>query len=738
MNRPQALTEDVRAKPFAPRMRADLAVIRRSTMGPDRWLIKDPISLRYFELSDEEYAVLTMLDGTATLVQIKDAIEKRFPPRLATFDQLQNLVHRFFTFGLVYGEGGIQLAASQNASEIRRKWLGQLVNPLFIKFPGIDPERALQSLYPCVRWMFGPIPLLSCLVLIAIAATIVAMEFAAISHALPSLEQLFQANNLIWMVAALAVSKSLHELGHALTCKHYGGECHEIGLALLVFTPSLYCDTTDAWVIPNKWKRAAVGAAGMAIELVLAAVCVIAWRFSQPGLIHFLCLNVVFVCSVSTLLFNGNPLLRFDGYYILSDLVDIPNLWHRSRSALLELLQRWLLGLRPPAGIKSSRGTFLLIVYAIASLAYRWVIGIAIIVLLYKFLRPYGLQLVGNTLLMLTLAGMFGVPIWRSVQFLRRPGIWRRMHLVRAFLLCVLGIALVAAVLVIPIPHYVTAPLVLELRDAESIYVSVPGILDAVYLQPGDRVAADAPIAKLSNLEIDQEIARLSGERDRLQIHLQNLSRRQGRDKDAADAIPATRTALAELDERLRRRRRDAQRLQLVALRAGVVSPPPRISPTLPEEDLPTWSGMPCDDHNLGCYLEVGTLVCLVGDPSAVDALLIVDQNDIEFVRPGQAVEIMLNEYRRQTTVGKVAQIAQIDLEKVPLVLSHKSGGEVSTVSDESGGERPIRIAYQARVPLPDTELSLLPGFSGRAKIDVGREPLGRRIMRLFRQTFLF
>jgi putative peptide zinc metalloprotease protein len=706
----------------------------------NRWRIKDPISLRYFELSDEEYAVLAMLDGKASLAEIKEAIEKRFPPRLATFDQLQDLVHRFFTLGLVYGNGGAQMAAAQKtyASEQRSRWLGQFVNPLFIKFPGFDPERLLQLLYPCVRWVFAPISLLACIVLIVIAAIVVAMEFATISRALPSLEQLFQASNLIWLIAALAVSKSLHELGHALTCKHYGGECHEIGLALLVFTPSLYCDTTDAWMIPSKWKRAAVGAAGMAVELVLAAVGVIVWRFSQPGLIHYLSLNTVFVCSISTLLFNANPLLRFDGYYILSDLLDTPNLWHRSRLALLQSLQQGIFGLRSPASTNSPRGDFWLIVYALASLAYRAVIGIGIIVLLYKFLRPYGLQFVGNILLWLTVLGMFAIPLWRGVQFFRRPGIWRRLRLVRASLLCLLAGAFVAAILMVPIPHHVTTPLVLELRDAESIYVTVPGILDVMHVQPGDRVTAGAPIANLSNPEIDQEIARLSGERDRLQIHLQNLSRRQGRDKDAADAIPATRTALADLDERLRRRRRDAQRLQLVTSRAGVVSPPPKLSPDTPEDELPTWSGLPSDDHNVGCYFEVGTLVCLVGNTSAMDALLIVDQNDIEFVRSGQAVEIMLNEYRRQTLVGQVKQIAQIDLEKVPLVLSHKSGGELSTVTDESGRERPIRVAYQARVPLPDTELSLLAGFHGRAKVDVGSEPLGRRIVRLFRQTFLF
>jgi putative peptide zinc metalloprotease protein len=194
-----------------------------------------------------------------------------------------------------------------------------------------------------------------------------------------------------------------------------------------------------------------------------------------------------------------------------------------------------------------------------------------------------------------------------------------------------------------------------------------------------------------------------------------------------------------DLDERLRRRRLDAQRLQLVAHQAGVLSPPPHVPPPpAVEEELPTWSGLPCDPYNLGCYLEVGTLVGLVGEPGAMDALLIIDQSDIEFVRPGQSAAVKLNEYRSRTLAGTIAQVAQIDLDKVPLVLSHKLGGELSTVTDKSGRERPLRVAYQARVPLPAAEFPLLPGFHGRAKIDVGSEPLGRRLMRLVRQTFLF
>ncbi len=147
---------------------------------------------------------------------------------------------------------------------------------------------------------------------------------------------------------ALAVVKVLHELGHALTCKHFGGDCHEIGVLLLFFTPCLYCNVSDAWLFPGKWPRIAVSAAGIAVEVFLAAIATFLWWFSIPGVFNTLCLNIMIVCSLNTLLINGNPLLRYDGYYVLADLLDVPNLGQQSRWLLGRLLAGFFLGSDPP------------------------------------------------------------------------------------------------------------------------------------------------------------------------------------------------------------------------------------------------------------------------------------------------------------------------------------------------------------------------------------------------------
>src|SRR5206468_11742270 len=146
------------------------------------------------------------------------------------------------------------------------------------------------------------------------------------------------AKNWIYLGGTLAITKVIHEFGHGLSCKHFGGECHEMGVMLLVMTPCLYCNVSDSWMLPNKWHRAAIGAAGMYIELVMASIATFLWWFSEPGLLNNVCLAVMFVCSVTTLVFNANPLMRYDGYYILADLLEIPNLRQKAGQVLSRTL----------------------------------------------------------------------------------------------------------------------------------------------------------------------------------------------------------------------------------------------------------------------------------------------------------------------------------------------------------------------------------------------------------------
>ena len=334
------------------RMRPDLEAARQRYQGQSYWVVKDPVALQYARLNEEEYAILQMLDGESSLDEIAERFEREFPPQTITTEELQQFIGMLHNSGLVIASApgqGAQLKRRRDERK-RKELVGKLSNVLMIRFKGIDPERLLNFLYglPPVRWFFSTPALVLCLLLCAAAGTLIAVEFDVFRSKLPSFQAFFAAENWLLLAAVLGCTKVLHEFGHGLSCKHFGGECHEMGVMILVLTPCLYCNVSDSWMLPNRWHRAAIGAAGMYVEVVLASICTFIWWFTEPGPLNYVCLNIMFVSSVSTILFNANPLLRYDGYYILSDLMEVPNLRQKASKLLNRKLGQYCLGLEEP------------------------------------------------------------------------------------------------------------------------------------------------------------------------------------------------------------------------------------------------------------------------------------------------------------------------------------------------------------------------------------------------------
>ncbi|HPZ82977.1 MAG TPA: hemolysin D, partial [Thermogutta sp.] len=338
------------ARKLSIRKRADLVAQKQRYEGETYYVIKDPVGLNYFRFQEEEFFILNQLDGQSSLDEIKARFEAEFPPQKITLEELQQFVGMLHRSGLVVAvvpEQGRQLLKRRRERR-KRELLSALGNILAIRFRGIDPERILTAMYPWVRWVFHPAFLIACVVLWIAALLLIASEFRVFLNRLPTFHQFFTPTNALWLALTLAVTKIIHEFGHGLSCKHFGGECHEMGIMLLVLTPCLYCNVSDSWMLPNRWHRAAIGAAGIFVELTLAALATFIWWFSEPGLINHLALNVMFICSVSTLVFNGNPLLRYDGYYVLADILEIPNLRQKATQLLSRTAAHWFLGIKPP------------------------------------------------------------------------------------------------------------------------------------------------------------------------------------------------------------------------------------------------------------------------------------------------------------------------------------------------------------------------------------------------------
>jgi putative peptide zinc metalloprotease protein len=738
MNTAAIKSDSATERPLGLRQRPDLRM-ELHTYGPEPvWLVKDPVSARYFHLAAEEHALLTMLDGRISLRQLKLRFEKSFPPLQITVEQLYVFLGRLHSLGLLlvdrFGQGGQLL--ERLAGQKRRGRLAAVGNLLAIRLPGVDPDPLLRRLYPKCAWLFSTLCLILGLALVISALGLATFQFSLLQGKLPDLQAFLTPGSIVWLLVALALVKIVHELAHALTCIHVGGQCHEIGLLLLVFTPCLYCDVSDIWSIANKWRRIAVSAAGIAVEVLLAAAATFLWWSSSPGVIHTLCLNIMIVCSISTLLVNGNPLLRYDGYYVLADWLEIPNLAQQSQALLGRLAARVFLGIAPPADRSlPQRSQGLLVAYAVTSILYRWLIVGGILWFCYRVAKAHGAEVLAVGLALLVIAGMVISPVGELAGYLRWQSSRGNIHGRRIWFLAAVVLTGSAPLLMAPLPYHVTAPAVFQPQDAHAVYVTVPGrIVQAA--APGDTVRQGQVLARLENLDVDREIIELAGQCDQQRLQLNSARLRQIDDPLVAAEIPREESALADLEGRLHQRQSDRQALTLLAPCDGTVLPPPLVRDTShSRSQLHAWQGSPLDPQNSGCVLEKGTLLCVVGPPACAEALAAVDQAEVNFVGKGQKVRLTVDESPGQILTGTVVELADLDLKIVPRELA--KGTELAVQMDEKGVARPRTTTYQARIVLDQPAAQpLLPGTRGRAKIAVEPQSLARRCLRFFQQTF--
>jgi putative peptide zinc metalloprotease protein len=728
------------SRPLALRMRPDLVARKQKWQGREYWTIKDPLALKYFRFEEEEYAILSMLDGQTSSDQIREQFEARFAPQRLTAPQLQQLLALLHRSNLLVSDAvgqGEQLCNRQRQRD-RKQLLSTLGNFLAIRFRGFDPDRLLTWLNHYAGWLFTLPAALLAVCLMGSAALLIAAEFDTFVARLPSFQAFFAAQNWLCLACVLCVTKVLHEFGHGLSCKRFGGECHEMGVMLLVFTPCLYCNVSDAWMIRSKWQRAAIGAAGMYIELILASLATFLWWFSEPGFLNFVCLNVMFVCSVSTLLFNANPLMRFDGYYILADLLEIPNLRQKSAAIIQRKLGAWILGLRErPDPFLPAKRRWLFAAYSVASAVYGWLVSLSIFWFLYQVLEPHGLKILGQLLAAAMVVGLIVVPLVRLGKFLLEPAKGQDVNKPRAITTLAIIASVTLGVLIVPLPYYVACTFEVQPRGASSVYVDVPGELREVLLRGGS-IAAGQPIARLDDVEVRLAHERLLAQRSDLSVRIQSIRQRAHTDDQALLELSQTEESLSALDNQIRRLEEDLAKLTIRAPQGGVVVPPPSKVANRERMQLVSWSGRPLDARNIGAYLEASTLICRVAQPGQLEAILAIDQEELDFVRAEQAVDLFLNSLPGERKLGRIERIAEENMQAAPTRLAARAGGQLATRADERGIEQPLTTVYQASVPFDDPSGRIVIGATGTARIHAGWQPLWQRLWRIACRTFHF
>ncbi len=565
---------------------------------------------------------------------------------------------------------------------------------------------------------------------------LLATQFSVFQSRLPAFNQFFGWPNLIFLWVTLAGAKIIHEFGHGLSCKYFGGECHEMGVMLLVGSPCLYCDVSDSWMLKNKWPRILIGAAGMIVEVVLSALAIFVWWLTSPGLLHYLCLNLFFVTAISTVIFNANPLMRLDGYYMLMDFLEIPNLRQKADKLLRDGLARLCLGIeqRPdPFMPQSGRHWFML--FAVASTIYGWVVLFGILTFLYTVLNPQGLQSVGQTLAAVSLMSIGSGWILNGYRIMSAPrqkpiNRWR------------LGISLAAVLAVvvclgtIPIPLIRSAAFVIEPRDVRHIFTKVSGELVALHVQPGDRVVTGQLLATLHDPKLDDRRRELIVQRE-LQLKAIQLAKARDDPSSRVLAEEGLQTAERQLDELAEQLRN----LSVTAPVSGtIIAPPRQPSPKLEQmrARLSGWTGTPLDSKNAGSFLEERTHLLSIAPTDAMQAVLYLDQADRHDISVGLNIGLKFDHLPGRVFRGTISQIASAHSDFAPENLSVKYGGQLSTVTDREGREHLDEAAYQATVLLDQSPELLKPNLRGNTRFIAANRSAFSWLWRSVRRTFHF
>ena len=708
------------------KLRPDLIVQPQFYEGMTHYVIKDPIALKYFRFKVEEYFLLQQFDGKQNLQDVKRAFERKYRPQTITVDDLLRFASQLHEAGIAQIDSPDQaqaLVRRRKKNQWKKIWQF-FANILYIKIPVVDPEKMLSGMYPYFRWIYTSWFIAFSVGMMLAALTLVASQWSTFSSRLPDFQSFFNWHSIVYFWCSLAIIKVIHEFGHGLTAKHYGGEVHEMGMLFLVLTPALYCDVTDSWLLPSKWKRIWISAAGIYVECFLASLATFVWWNTEQGLLNSLSLATMFICSVNTIMFNANPLLRYDGYYVMSDYLEIPNLRVKSTQFFAYLFQEKVLGLEIPVQsyMPRSRRT-LFVVYAIASYLYRWFVTFSILYFLSQFLKPYKLQSISYMMAGGSLVPLLFMPLYQGVKFIRQPGRMRKVKKARAAAFAAVTVALVTGILLIPTPLRVSGTLVLTVAKPTEIYAVVPGRLVSINVKDGEMVKANTVLATLSNPEKMLEYEQLAEQHD--SNYVKALWFGTASDTSSRAQAQKFRQMEQQLEAPLSKISEQIASLTLSAPRDGMAIGVPHRS-------------------TIGQYIKPGKPFLEIGDPRKLEAHMILDQTDVDLINSRDASNkptAWIKIYGTSETTFKsyVSETAQRNQEEIPEELSTPAGGEIATKQDQkTGRSKPLTAVFEVIVPVDNPDLLLQPGLRGFAKIDAGHSTLAWWLWRLVTKTFHF
>ncbi len=711
-------------RPVSARCRKDLVATPVARRGGVTYVVKDPIAMQFTHLPEDEYFLLSQLNGQKSLEQICSAYESRFQPKKLSSVKLNELLFRFHRFGLLQSStSGQGLVMNERATKHRlRKWQQALMSPLFIRFPGVNPNRWLNATIAWVRPCFHPLCIAGMLLCMLLGLGLFALHADQYFAELFRLERWRRLESYLLLGAAIGATKIIHELAHAYTCKYFGGECQAIGPMLLLFSPALYCDTSDSWRMPNRWHRAAIGVAGIFVECFLAAIATMIWLSTPPGLMHYVAMDVMLVCSISTVVFNANPLMRYDGYFVLSDLWDQPNLSQRSQQLLVTTLRGVCFTGESCSESLPPAEKIGLLAYGAAAFAYRWFVTLTILLVLVKLMRDWQVESLGWSLVAFTLT-VSSIGFWKSgIKAMQRPTSMRWLNS-RTFATLFTSSAIVA-LLFYPWPARVAAVATITAHDAEPVYAVVPGFIEQI-VSAGQKVEEGQAIAKLRNSAIELDYRQAQGNFEKQKQLVELLTRATVLDAQHSRKVTEAQARLEDLSTQLNIQQARIDALTVTAHHDGLVLRGDEQPHKANDEDqLSDWTGFVTDPKNRGCYVKGGTILCRIASPDRYEAELLLPQSTAKRVANGAAVSLVSTAAPQSVQRGEVFQISRRNM-------STEQGDIDATeaVSSLAEATKTSEVAYLLRVKLNEQEAGLLmEGQQSDALVRTAPESIASRI----------
>lgn len=690
-----------------------------STTAGGGSIATDPIAKVHHELSAEETFLLEKLRGGQgiSLAELGRQYEARFAPQRIRHEEMYALLIGLHQAGLLSvdstRQGDSLWRRHQERLSIEKLWVWTKL--LAIKLPGFNPQGLLDVSAFVGKAFFSWVGLSLAILLWILACLILIGSSAPFTAELPTINELMKPSGWLSLLLVVAVLKSLHELGHALACHRFGAEVREIGCLLLMFAPCLYSDVTDCWRLSNRWHRIAITLGGVFFEITIAAMAVIIWRFTEPGWLHTTALHVVLVASLGTLLVNLNPLVRYDGYYLLSDLSETPNLWHRSRQAITRRLQALFI----ESNALQIQEPVWLVIYGMLSklfltsllMMFGWLIIAAATYTKIEILGWVIVSMIGAGLIAPALAA--GYRGWKRESM--KPSVTLRKRRVALFVLALA--CLVYLVGFLPVPSSISAQAVVVPEEYEVVAVSHAGRLLKA-LPEGSQVNQGDALVWLADPELEKQLAITKAlyEHSLLEIHL--LESQRAIDPKLAAKLPTAKARLQSVEQRLTELRSEIEKLTLHADRDGMLIGSNFFQQATSEGEIDV-----LNSKHRGAWLEVGTIAAMIIDPKSVEVQLSVPDHALDRVRPGQQVRIALNQVSSGITQGEVNQIARSSRQ---VAIEHDDKTAIWFVPNQIFDQQ--QTVRKVRATLTDLPSEvLLIGGGGEARIVADQWPLAHQ-----------